>query len=96
MRSWWCQGGGAAVTALLAVVVVFRAPRDVIFWAALVFFLGHTALAVWRYLRDRRLRLTVSVVRVHESAVEPPAPIVFAPASINALMVDLRKTIHQK
>jgi sterol desaturase/sphingolipid hydroxylase (fatty acid hydroxylase superfamily) len=84
-RSWWCRGGGAAVSALLAVVAVHRNVRDVIFWAAVVFFLAHTVQAIRRYLRDRRLRTTATVIRHHRS--QPPAPLTsFIPMPVNSLV----------
>lgn len=87
VRSWWSRGGGAAVLALLVVVVVFRAPRDGIFWAAIAFFVIHTGLAVWRYLRGRRNRATVAVTQVHLS--EDRVPVIFSPLPVNSIVVDL-------
>ena len=66
-KSWWCHGGGAAVVLLMVVVSVYRHPRDLIFWAAVVFFIGHTALAVRRYLIERAIRTTATVIRHHQA-----------------------------
>lgn len=85
-RTWWCRGGGAAVLALLLVVVVFRAPRDGIFWAAIAFFTAHTALALWRYLRDRRRRTTATVLRHHDSQPVPAPGLIFSPLPITSLI----------
>lgn len=67
LKSWWCQGGGMAVLMLLATVIWFRDGRDLIFWAAIAFFVAHTALAVGRYVVDRRSRTTATVIRHHDS-----------------------------
>lgn len=87
-RSWWCRGGGAAVLFLLAVVVSFREPRDVIFWAAIVLFVLHCAQSVRRYLRDRRNRTTAVVTHHHRSLPTRPvlAPVSFLPPSITSLI----------
>lgn len=89
-RAWWCRGGGAAVLALLTVVVVFRAPRDGIFWAAIGFFLAHTGMTLWRYLRDRRRRATATVLRHHEaqpmSAPGPVPALAFSPLPVTSLI----------
>lgn len=77
-KDWWCKGGGAAVLSLLAVVVTFRRPNDLIFWAAIAFFVGHTAMAVRRWIRARRARITATVIRHHDRAGVypfPPAPL---------------------
>ena len=77
-RDWWCKGGGAAVLALLAVVVTFRRPHDLIFWAAVAFFVGHTAMAVRRWIKARRVRITATVIRHHDRQAGqypfPPPP----------------------
>lgn len=73
-HDWWCRGGGAAVLALLAVVATFRQPTDFMFWAAVAFFVGHTALAVRRWLRSRRIRITATVTRHHDRHTEPALP----------------------
>lgn len=81
-RTWWCRGGGAAVLMLLVVVSVFRAPRDVIFWAAVAFFVSHTALTARRYWTERRHRTTATVTHVHDSDKTParkPVVSVFMP-----------------
>ena len=93
-KTWWCRGGGAAVLMLLAVVSFFRAPRDLIFWAAILFFFAHTAMALRRYLNDRRARTTATVIRHLDSQpvrVRPAAPMVFInPRPITSLIrVDL-------
>lgn len=62
-HDWWCRGGGAAVLALLAVVATFRRPDDPMFWAAVAFFTAHTALAVRRWLRARRIRMVRATSR---------------------------------
>jgi hypothetical protein len=84
-KSWWCRGGGAAVVMLLAVVSVFRAPRDAIFWIAVAFFIAHTALTVRRYLIERRNRTTATVLR-HHHATDAPAGMVFRPVPVNSLV----------
>lgn len=66
-KSWWCRGGGAAVLMLLATVVWFRDARDLIFWAAIAFFVAHTAMAVRRYVLDRRASTTATVIRHHDA-----------------------------
>jgi hypothetical protein len=74
---------------LLATVFWFRQPRDVIFWAAISFFVLHTGLSVWRYLRDRRARTTAEVIRHHRSHPVSPAPfsqLSFIPAPITSLI----------
>ena len=90
LRTWSCRGGGLAVLMLLATVVWFRQPRDVIFWAAIAFFVAHTVIATWRYVRDRRLRTTAEVIRHHRSHPVSPAPIApqvfFSPAPITSLI----------
>lgn len=85
-KTWWCRGGGAAVVMLLAVVSVFRAPRDAIFWAAVAFFLAHTALTVRRYLIERRNRTTATVLRHHHADDKPTGGITFLPLPINSLV----------
>jgi 4-hydroxybenzoate polyprenyltransferase len=88
-KAWWCRGGGAAVLALLTVVVVFRAPRDGIFWAAIAFFVAHTGMAVWRYRAERRDRITATVVHHHQSRPTPDprsTKIVFAPPPIASII----------
>jgi hypothetical protein len=87
-RSWWCRGHGAAVVMLLVVVVIFRDPRDVIFWLAVGFFVGHTATAVRRFLIERRVRGRATVTAHHS-----PDPhrcrcgaLSFSPTPINAVV----------
>jgi len=72
-HDWWCRGGGAAVLALLGVVATFRRPTDLIFWAAVAFFVVHTGLAVRRWLRARRIRITATVTRHHDRHSNAPA-----------------------
>lgn len=95
-HSWWCRGGGAAVLMLLVVVSVFRAPRDLIFWAAVAFFAGHTSMAVLRYLRERKARSTATVIRHHTTHVGP-APayggMVFSPPPPNSILIPLKITV---
>jgi hypothetical protein len=71
---WWCRGGGAAVLALVAVVSTFRGPSDLIFWAAVGFLVGHTAIAVRRWTVSRRLRTTATVTRHHGPRPDPLLP----------------------
>ena len=88
VKTWWCRGGGAAVLFLLAVVVLFRDARDVIFWAALAFFVAHTAMTGWRYHTDRQKRTSATVLRhlqAHRVAPAPPTPL-FVPMPINSLI----------
>lgn len=86
-RTWWCHGGGAAVLLLLAAVAFFRAPHDVIFWAAVGFFTAHTAITLRRYRRDRRARTTATVIRHHRSHPDLVAPpLVFVPAPVTSLI----------
>lgn len=95
-KSWWCRGGGAAVVLLLTVVSVFRAPRDGIFWIAISFFTAHTALAVRRYLVERKARATAVVIRhhtTHDSTVNWGGGMVFTPAPANSLLIPLKITI---
>lgn len=77
-HDWWCRGGGAAVLALLAVVATFRRPDEPMFWAAVAFFVAHTALAVRRWLRARRIRITATVIRHHDrhAPVFPAPPLI--------------------
>jgi hypothetical protein len=87
-RDWWCRGHGAAVLLLLVVVVAFRDPRDVIFWLAIGFFIGHTVTAVRRFLTERRIRSRATVVAHHSP--EPhrcscPA-LTFVPTPVNAMV----------
>lgn len=89
-RDWWCKGGGAAVFALMAVVATFRRPSDLIFWAAIAFFVGHTALAVRRWIKARRLRITATVIRHHQS--HRPAPYQFPPAPLKPARVVVGKS----
>lgn len=90
-RSWWCRGGGAAVLTLLVVANVFRAPRDLLFWAAVAFFVGHTALAVRRYRRDRKARVTTTVIRHHEAHV----PLIFGPPLLVPLKITTKDLLQQ-
>lgn len=85
-KSWWCRGGGAAVVMLVAVVSVFRAPRDGIFWIAIAFFVAHTALTVRRYLIERRNRTTATVLRHHHAADTPSSGMMFLPFPITSLV----------
>lgn len=87
-KTWWCRGGGAAVLFLLAVVVVFRDARDVIFWAAIALFAVHTALTGWRYRDDRRARTTATVLHHHHAhpVSDRVPPLVFAPLPITSLI----------
>lgn len=78
---------------LLAVVSLFRNTRDGIFWAAVAFFVAHTVLAARRYLRERSVRSTATVVH-HHQAHPPVAPIVFLPQPINSL-ITLKNTSQQ-
>ena len=88
-RTWWCRGHGAAVIMLLMVVVIFRDPRDAIFWLAIGFFVGHTALAVRRSGIERRVRSRATVV-AHHAAPEPHRcacdRLAFIPTPINAMV----------
>lgn len=89
-RTWWCHGNAAAVILLLALVATFRAPDRVMLWFAVAFFVAHTALAVVRYVRSRRLRATVAVTRTHTTAsTRRSYPVVFNPLPATALMVDI-------
>lgn len=72
VRDWWCRGGGGAVLILVLVVSVFRRPADPIFWAAVVFFVGHTAMAVRTWFRCRRIRVDATVTRHHDRDTHPP------------------------
>lgn len=88
-HSWWCRGGGAAVLVLLAVVGFFRHPRDTIFWIAIAFFVTHTALAVRRYLVERKARSTAVVLRHHQT--QAPT-VVFTPRPASGLLMPLKIT----
>lgn len=95
-KDWWCHGGGAAVLALLTVVLVFRRPHDLLFWAAIAFFAGHTAMAVRRWVKARRVRITATVVHHHDrqGGVYP-----FPPAPLQPLRIVGRRpkvALHQK
>jgi hypothetical protein len=86
--AWWCRGHGAAVAMLLVVASMFRDARDVIFWLAIGFFVGHTATAVRRFLIERRVRSRVTV-----SAHHSPEPhrhsrpvLTFIPTPINTIV----------
>lgn len=70
---------------LMAVVSFFRAPRDLIFWAAIAFFAAHTAMTLRRYLRERRVRTTATVIR-HHQAHPTPATVVFLPSPVSSLI----------
>lgn len=87
-KCWWCRGGGMAVLVLLATVVWFRDTRDLIFWAAIGFFVAHTAMTVRRYVLDRRARTTATVIRHHDShPVDFTAPpFSFIPMPITSLI----------
>lgn len=101
VKTWWCRGGGAATLLLLAVVSIFRAPRDVIFWIAVSFFVAHTALAVRRYRIERKARATATVLRHHQthSSHQRYRGIVFTPPPANSLLVPIKvsmKTLPQQ
>ncbi len=82
-----------AVLTLLAVVAVFRHPRDLIFWAAVAFFAGHTAQAARRYLIERKARVTATVVRHHESYTGPVGGgMIFTPRPATSILVPLKIT----
>lgn len=91
-KSWWCHGGGAATLILMVVVSVFREPRDLIFWAAVAFFAGHTAMAVRRYLIERAARATATVIRHHQThtATNGGGGIVFTPCAPTSVLVPLK------
>lgn len=92
-RSWWCRGGGAATLLLLIVVSLFRAPRDGIFWAAVAFFVAHITLAVRRYLVERRVRATATVIHHHNTHAGPPTGgMVFTPRPASSILVPLKIT----
>jgi hypothetical protein len=93
-KSWWCHGGGAAVILLMVVVSVFRHPRDLIFWAAIVFFAGHTAMTVRRYLTERKARTTATVIRHHQTHADTtrPSELVFSPPPITSIFVPVKIT----
>lgn len=100
-KSWWCHGGGAATLILMGVVGLFRAPRDLIFWAAAAFFVGHTAMAVRRYLAERAARTTATVIRHHRThtAASPRGGMIFTPRPANSILVPLKingKTLSQQ
>lgn len=95
VKTWWCRGGGAATLLLLAVVSIFRAPRDVIFWIAVGFFVTHTAMAVRRYRIERKARSTATVIR-HHQAHKPGQQyrgIVFTPPPANSLLVPMKVSV---
>lgn len=93
-KTWWCRGGGAAVLFLLVVVTVYRQPHDAIFWLAIAFFVGHTAMAALRYRRERRIRAEAVVIRHHQADVTLTHPVVFLPHPINSL-ISLKKPPQQ-
>jgi hypothetical protein len=96
-KSWWCHGGGAAMLLLLATVLWFRQPRDLIFWAAIVFFVAHTAQALWRYWRARQAQTTATVVHHHHTQRAAPASLIFLPLPINSMIgLDSVPTIKPK
>lgn len=82
-RTWWCRGNGAAVLVLAIAVGVFRSPHDPVFWFSLAFFVAHSALSVRRFLRERRLRTTATVVLTHPAA---QYGIAFYPLPVNSLV----------
>lgn len=89
--TWWSRGGGPAVLFLLATVVWFREARDLIFWAAIAFFLAHTAITVLRFRSDRQARITATVIRHHRShrfgqPSPTPVPLVCHPVPITSLI----------
>lgn len=90
-RDWWCRGGGGAVLALLGVVATFRRPSDPIFWVAIAFFVGHTAVSVRRWLRERRARTSATVIRHHVRVAEP----VFAPAPLLPIRITSKNLPQQ-
>lgn len=102
VKTWWCRGGGAATLLLLAVVSIFRAPRDVIFWIAVGFFVAHTAMAVRRYRQERKARATATVIRHHQTHTgsrQQYRGIVFTPPPANSLLVPMKvsvKTLPQQ
>lgn len=86
-RSWWCRGGGAATLLLLATVVWFRDPRDLIFWAAVAFFAAHVVQTTRRYLWHRRHRTVATVTRHHRTQPAPaPFPTTFLPPPATSLI----------
>lgn len=93
---WWCRGAGAAVLALLAAVLVFRAPHDLIFWAAWTFFAIHTVTTVIRFRRARHHRTTVAVTRTHHRTKPPLPPIVFAPVTATAALAEITPAMSAK
>lgn len=97
-RAWWCRGGGAAVVALLVAVAVFRAPRDVLFWIAIGFFVGHLILAVFRYARSRRYRATVEVSHRHDlsQVISPPPSTVPHPGYLSDHYQAVLYQLHKK
>lgn len=87
-----------AVLMLLAVASVFRKPHDMIFWSAVVFFVGHTAMAVRRYLVERKARTVATVLRHHRTQL-PGDKVVFVPRPATSLLVPLTvtgKTLSQQ
>ena len=89
-HAWWGRGCGAATLLLLVVATVFRSPRDLIFWAAILFFAVHVAASLVQYLRGNKLRrATVSVTRTHATQPVPRnGVVVFTPMPANSLIVD--------
>jgi hypothetical protein len=93
-KTWWCRGGGAAVVMLLAVVSIFRAPRDGIFWAAVGFFLAHAVLTVRRYQRERKARAVATVTRHHPAQQRfQYNGLVFSPTPANSLLMPMKITV---
>jgi len=93
-KIWWCHGGGAATSLLLIVASVFRAPRHVLFWAALAFFIAHLAMAIRRYLTERRARTSATVTRHHHARTGGYRinGMVFTPPPANSLLVPIKIT----
>lgn len=64
-RVWWCRGHGAAVGVTAVMMAALRPCHDVLFWVVMGFLIGHTAMAVRRYLIERRLRAKAVVLASH-------------------------------
>lgn len=73
-RSWWCQGVGLAVLALLIAAVAFRDHHSLLFWAATLFVAYHSVDTLLRYRRERRHRGHAEVTdHLWSSPVAPAA-----------------------